>query len=85
MDRGVRIWTDPIRKEHFFNLCHIIEINKCQMDNKILTFVILGIMLNTTGVIIMMTLQNMMIALPILGIGLVFTMLAVVGALKAKK
>ncbi|AEV32649.1 hypothetical protein [Owenweeksia hongkongensis] len=55
------------------------------MDNKILTYVILGIMLNTTGVIIMMTMQNMMIALPILGIGLIFTLLAVVGALRAKK
>ncbi len=55
------------------------------MDNKILTYVILGIMLNTTGVIIMITTQNMMVALPILGIGLVFTLMAVVGALKAKK
>lgn len=42
-------------------------------------------MLNTTGVIIMLTTQNMMIALPILGVGLIVTILAVVGALKAKK
>lgn len=55
------------------------------MDNKILTYVILGIVLNTTGVIVMMTLQNMMVALPILGVGLVFTIIAVVGALRAKK
>lgn len=55
------------------------------MDNKILTYVILGIMLNTGGVIIMVTVENMMIALPVLAIGLVLTILAVIGALKTKK
>lgn len=59
--------------------------NKNPVDKRILLFIIVGIVLNTVGMMIMLFAQMMLIALPVLALGLVFTLLAVLKSLKGDK